>query len=203
MCQNGIFWNDNLWTPSKEISCSSVYTSNLRRWELWNDHPREGKRYVRRPCQCFLYFPLKSMVLFHLHHIVTWTHKSNKMFILTWHPLVPLVGKMKDIYTFSSVQFSSIGQSCPTLQPHESQHARPPCPSPTPGIYSHSCPSSQWCYPAISSSVISFSSCSQSLRASGSFLMSQLFSWGGRSIGVSASTAVLPMMAINDSKCCG
>ena len=80
-----------------------------------------------------------------------------------------------------------------SLQPHESQHARPPCPSPTPGVYSNSCPSSRWCHPAISSSVIPFSSCPQSLPASGSFLMSQLFTWGGQSTGVSASASVLPM----------
>ena len=80
-----------------------------------------------------------------------------------------------------------------SLWPHESQHARPPCPSPTPGVHSNSCPSSQWCHPAISSSVIPFSSCPQSLPASGSFQMSQLFAWGGQSIGVSPLTSVLPM----------
>ena len=80
-----------------------------------------------------------------------------------------------------------------SLQPHESQHARPPCPSPTPRVYSDSCPSSRWCHPNISSSAIPFSSCPQSLPASGSFPMSQLFAWGGQSIGVSASASVLPM----------
>ena len=80
-----------------------------------------------------------------------------------------------------------------SLRPHESQHARPLCPSPTPGVYSNSCPSSRWCHPAISSSVIPFSSCPQSLPASGSFPMSQHFAWGGQSTGVSASTSVLPM----------
>ena len=79
-----------------------------------------------------------------------------------------------------------------SLRPHELQHARPPCPSPTPGVYPNPCPSSQWCHPAISSSVIPFSSCPQSFPALGSFLMSQLFTWGGQSIGVSASTSVLP-----------
>ena len=79
-----------------------------------------------------------------------------------------------------------------SLQPHESQHARPPCPSPTPGVHPNSCPSSWWCHRAISSSVIPFSSCPQSLPASESFPMSQLFTWGGQSIGVSASTSVLP-----------
>ena len=91
----------------------------------------------------------------------------------------------------SSVQFTRSVVSN-SLQPHESQHARPPCPSPTPGVYSNSCPSSWWCHPAISSSVIPFSSCPQSLPASGSFPMSQLFTWGGQSTGVSALTSVLP-----------
>ena len=89
-------------------------------------------------------------------------------------------------------QFSSVTQSCPTLRPHESQHARPPCPSPTPGVHPNSRASSQWCHPAISSSVVPFSSCPQSLPAS-AFPMSQLFTWGGQTIGVSASASVLPM----------
>ena len=76
-------------------------------------------------------------------------------------------------------------------RPHESQHTRPPCPSPTPGVHSNSCPLSRWCHPAISSSVIPFS-CSQSLPASESFPMSQLFAWGGQSTGVSALASVLP-----------
>ena len=80
-----------------------------------------------------------------------------------------------------------------SLLPHESQHARSPCPSPTPGVYSNSCPLSRWCHPAISSSVIPFFSCPQSLPASGSFPMSQLLAWGGQSIGVSASASVFPM----------
>ena len=94
---------------------------------------------------------------------------------------------------YRSVQFSSVAQLCPTLRPHELQHTRTPCPSPTPGVYLNSCPSSRWCHPAILSSVVPFSSCLQSLPESGSFPMSQLFSWGGQSIGVSASASVLPM----------
>ena len=70
------------------------------------------------------------------------------------------------LFRFAGIQFSSVAQLCPTLQPHESQHARPPCPSPTPGVHSNSRPSSQWCHPAISSSVVPFSSCPQSLPAS-------------------------------------
>ena len=93
---------------------------------------------------------------------------------------------------YYSVQFSHSVVS-DSLRPHESQHARPPCPSPTPGVYTNSCPSCQWYHPAISSSVIPFSSCPQSLPASGSFTMSQLCTWAGQSIGVSASASVLPM----------
>ena len=90
-----------------------------------------------------------------------------------------------------SVKFSRSVMS-DSLQPHESQHARPPCPSSTPGVHSNSYPSSQWCHPAISSSVVPFSSCPQSLPASESFPMSQLFAWGSQSIRVSASASVLP-----------
>ena len=90
-----------------------------------------------------------------------------------------------------SVQFSCSVVSN-SLRPHESQHARPPCPSPTPRDHSDSCPLSQWCHPAISSSVVPFSSCPQSLPASESFPMSQLIAWGGQSTGVSALASFLP-----------
>jgi len=93
---------------------------------------------------------------------------------------------------FSSVQLSRSVES-DSLWPHELQHARPPCPSPTPGVHSNSCSTSWWCHPAISSSVIPFSSCLQSFPASGSFTMSSLLTLGGQSIGVSASASVLPM----------
>ena len=95
-------------------------------------------------------------------------------------------------WRFSSVQFSRSVVSN-SLRPYESQHTRPPCPSPTPGVHPNSCASCWWCHPAILSSIVPFSSCSQSLSASGSFPMSQLFTWGGQSIGVSASASVLPM----------
>ena len=98
----------------------------------------------------------------------------------------------KNNMSISSVQFSHSVMT-DSLRPHESQHARPPCPSPTPGVHSDSRPSSQWCHPAISSSVIPFSSCPRSLPASESFPVSQLFTWGGQSTGVSASASVLPM----------
>ena len=89
------------------------------------------------------------------------------------------------------VQFSRSVMS-DSLRSHELQHARPPCLSPTPGVYSNSCPSSQWCHPAISSSVIPFSSCPQSLSSSESFPVSQLFAWGGQSTGASALASFLP-----------
>ena len=99
---------------------------------------------------------------------------------------------LSNFSAFSSAQLScSVLSNC--LQPHESQQARPPCPSPTPGVHSNSLPWSRWCHPAISSSVIPFSSCPQSLPASASFPMSQLFAWGGQSIGVSVSASFLPM----------
>ena len=91
-----------------------------------------------------------------------------------------------------SVQFSHSVVSN-SLRPHELQHARPPCSSPAPGVHSDSCPSSQWCHPAISSSVVPFSSCPHSFPTSESFQVSQLFPWGGQSIGVWASASVLPM----------
>ena len=94
--------------------------------------------------------------------------------------------------TEASVQFSRSVVS-DSLRPHESQHARPACPSPTHGVYPNSCPLSQWCHPTISSSVVPFSFCLQSFPSSGSFPVSQFFTSGGQSIGVSASASVLPM----------
>ena len=135
---------------------------------------------------------------------------SRKKFILAWGRNIPskvhmavcnfthwqvsniLQNKSYLIFQFSSVQFSrSVVSDC--LQPHDLQHARPPCLSPTPRVHSNSCPLSQWCHPAISSSVVPFSSCPQSLPTSESFPVSQLFSWGGQSTGVSALVSVLPM----------
>ena len=112
------------------------------------------------------------------------THFSS---LLLWPSL-----EFYTLFLISSVQFSCSVMS-DSLQPHGPQHARPPCPSPTPGVYSNSYPLSRWCHPTISSSVVPFSSCPPYFPASGSFPMSQLFSWGGQSIGVSASTSDLPM----------
>ena len=129
----------------------------------------------------------------------TWTNvSSNKIQInykglkITVHgQLGQITDKIQKDYIISSVQFSP-SVVTDSLRPHESQHARPPCPSPTPGVHSDSCPLSRWCHPAISSSVVPFPSCPQSLPASGSLPMSQLFAWGGQSTGVSALASFLP-----------
>ena len=103
-------------------------------------------------------------------------------------------GIKRHLFLGRKIQFSSVSQSRLT---HELQHARPPCPSPTPRVYPNSCPLSWWCHSAISSSVVPFSSCPKSLPASESFPMSQLFAWGGQNIGVSSSASVLPMNTQN------
>ena len=110
----------------------------------------------------------------------------GKLQLLAWLKLLP------HWVQFSSVHFSHSVVSN-SLRPRESQHARPPCPSPTVRVYTNPCPLSQWCHPTISSSVTPFSSCPQSFPASGSFQMSQLFASGGQSTGVSASASVLSM----------
>ena len=127
------------------------------------------------------FLPVKSQRNAFIHQEQKIRNKKN---ILVW-------SIFQQCFLFSTL-FSSVAQSCPTLRPHESQHARPPCLSPTPGVHSNSRPSSWWCHPAISSSVVPFSSCPQSLPASESFPMSQLFTWGGQSTGVSALASLLP-----------
>ena len=117
---------------------------------------------------------------------------SPTLFFPCWVPMAIILFNVVMGFQFSSVQFSRSVMSN-SLRPHELQHARPPCLSPTPGVHSNSCPTSWWCHPAISSSVVPFYSCPQSLPASGSFPTSQLFAWGGQSIGVSASASILPM----------
>ena len=105
-----------------------------------------------------------------------WHQTVNQLFYLLWH----------NCHQFSRLVVSN------SSRPNEAQHARPPCPSPTLGVHSNSCSWSQRCYPTISSSVVSFSSCPQSLPASECFPMSQLFTWGGQSTGVSALASFLP-----------
>ena len=123
-------------------------------------------------------------------------HRSNFILciwissLLKRLPFPPL--NILHCHTFSSGQFSRSVMS-DSLQPHKSQHAGPPCPSPTPGVYPNSCPLSQWCHPTVSSSVVLFSSCPQPFPTSGSFQMSQLFTSGGQNTGVSASTSIFPV----------
>ena len=123
-------------------------------------------------------------------------HDSSNLEITTDKSLVIYLWSFFLTYIISillsSVHFSRSIVS-DSLQPHEPQHARPPCRSQTPGVHPNPCPSSQWCHPTISSSVIPCSSCPQSFPESGSFQMSQFFASGGQSIGVSASTSVLAM----------
>ena len=121
------------------------------------------------------------------HNILGIKHWRNETKINICHQ----ISKLSEAI-ISTVQFSCSVMS-DSLRPHEPQHARLPCPSPTTGVHPNSCPLSRWCHPTISSSVIPFSSCPQSLPASGSFQMSQPFASGGQRIGVSASTSVFPM----------
>ena len=128
-----------------------------------------------------------SFVYFYSFNVIL---KSHMGFVFCFFLLFCFVSLFQS--PFSSVPFSHSVVS-DSLWSHELQHARPPCPSPTPGVHSNSCLSSQWCHPAISSSVVPFSSCPQSLPASESFPMSQLVAWSAQSIGVSALASVLPM----------
>ena len=129
----------------------------------------------------FLSFVMqKHFILIHIHQFFCFCYLC-KLFL-------DFIYKKKKIIRLVQFSCSVVSNS---LRPHGLQHARPHCPSPTPGVYSNSCPSSQWCHPTISSSVVPFSSCLQSFQASGSFQMSQLFASGGQSIEVSASTSVL------------
>ena len=145
------------------------------------------------PCICHEVMGPDAMIL------VFWTLNFKPAFSLSYFTLIKC--SLVPLHFLSlerlSVQFSSVQFSCSvvsnSLRAHESQHTRPPCPWPTPGVDSNSCPSSRWCHPAISSSVVPFSFWSQSLPASESFPMSQLFTSGGQSNGVSASALVLPM----------
>ena len=114
-----------------------------------------------------------------------WLRETQKATYASWPSYLSEFWKWK--WRFSRSVMSN------SFRPHELQHSRPPCPSPTLGVFPNTCPSSQWCHPAISSSVVPFSSCPQSLPASGSFQKSQLFASGGQSIGVSAPASVLPM----------
>ena len=127
------------------------------------------------------------------HTIALISHASKVMFKILQARYQQYVNReLRGVQVqFSSVQFS-LSVMSDSLRPHELQHARPPCPSPTPGVHPNPCSSSWWCHPTISSSVVLFFSCPQSLPASESFPISQLFAWGGQSTGVSALVSFLP-----------
>ena len=132
-----------------------------------------------------------------------WMEKYTRVY-KTYRPVVITTNPYAYTYANSSLSSVHVSRSVvsDSLRPHESQHARPPCPTPTPGVHSNSCPSSQWCHPAILSSVVPFFSCPQSLPALGFFPMSQFFTWGGQRIGVSASASVLPTgHVLSDTEC--
>ena len=133
------------------------------------------------------------VVWFFSSQIMDFLHALNVRLYITYSPDRDPYGSLPSIYAHLSysVQFSHSVMS-EFWWPHESQHSRPPCPSPTPRVHSNSRPSSQRCHPAISSSVVPFSSCPQSLPASEPFSVSQLFAWGGQSTGVSALASFLP-----------
>ena len=135
------------------------------------------------------YFKYVHLINWIMQKVLIWRYYMT-MYSWNHHSSIRNQQKIDKTSSKRSDQIKSVAQSCPTLRPNESQHARPPCPSPTPGVHSH--PSSQSCHPAISSFVVPFSSCPQSLPASESFPMSQLFAWGGQSTGVSASALFLP-----------
>ena len=202
-----------------QISCSLVYkkasTGNVQRTMYY---PKNTGRQIMT---CVVFSSVQSLSRVQLF-ATPWTaaHQASLSITNSRSPPKPMSieSVIPSNHLISVVPFSSCPQSCPasgsfptsqlftsgsvqfshsvlsdSLRPHESQHARPPCPSPTPRVHSNSCPLSRWCHPAISSSVVPFSSCFQFLPASESFPMSQLFAWGGQSTGVSASTSVLPM----------
>ena len=176
---------DNL--LQKKITFLEAHKSlKIRKVTQWKKKKCISKDYVTRYSKCLrdtalLIFTtlLENMWLLLFYYCFTTTEISENT-------------NVRLTFIFSLVQFSHSVVS-DSLWLHGLQHAKPPCPSPTPGVYPKSCPLIPWCHPAISPSVIPFSSCPQSPPASGSFPMSQLFTSGGQSIGVSASTSVLPM----------
>ena len=144
--------------------------------------------------------PLPSRLAHNIdkNNFLTFYQRWNLEQILVYSTLVQIKHTktyihVKYVCVYLDTHISSVAQLCLTLRPHGLQHARPPCLSPTPGVHPNPCPLSRWCHPTISYSVILFSYCLQSFPASGSYPMSQFLVSGGQSIGVSASTSVLPM----------
>jgi len=174
-----------LWYPQ---NCAMITTINFKTF-IKNHYKKKKKK----PLQGRVIYMWKPKIQSPscLGHIKLCKSASIRRTVTSYNLLHTLKHAFTCMSSFSSVQFSRSVMS-DSLWPHESQHARPPCPSPTPGVHPDSRPSSQWCHPAISSSVIPFSSCPQSLPASESFPNSQLFAWGVQSTGVSALASFLP-----------
>ena len=153
--------------------------------KAWKDtHPRR-KGFQKMGNSVTVQDPMSTSGDRPLSHILCFSSSLEYLDNSVWGTFPELFYRCKSQFSCSLLSDS--------LWPHWLQHSRPPCPSPTPGVYSNSCPSSRWCHPTISSSLFPFSSCPQSFPASGSFPTSQFFTSGGQSIGVSASASVLPM----------
>ena len=153
---------------------------------MFVEHSRARMPFIFHPCFLFWIF---STYIFYWSIVALQGFRWTARWFSYTHTHILFFRLFSIIGYSDQISYSVVSDS---LQPHESQHTRPPCPSPTPGVHSDSRPSSQWCHPAISSSVIPFSSCPQSLPASESFPMSQLFTSGGQSTGVSALASFLP-----------
>ena len=151
-------------------------------WNNYEDNEGRRKYILQSPSPC-----LFTTILIHRDDDISVPKSISLQLLISFFPINGSLSGM-----FSSVQFSHSVMSN-SLQLHGLQHARPPCPSRIPGVHSNSCPLSRWCHSTVSFSVIPFSSCLQSFPTSGSFQMSQFFLSGSQSIGVSASTSVLPM----------
>ena len=189
-------WSLNHWT-TREVPHTQSFDLNpplsIQTWDLgiWAAHPL-GKLvsslFTSVPLSCSLLSLMLSLGSADSHS------KGPSKRLMSQFYLFPFLFLPYCLaWVQPTVKLLSCSVMSDSLQPHILQHPRPPCPSPAPGACSNSCPSSQWCHPTVSSSVIPFSSCLQSFPASGSFPMSQFFASGGRSIGVSASASVLSM----------
>jgi len=208
---------ETLWTVTARLLCPWNFPAGKLQWVAISSS--RGCSWLRCWTQISCVFCLGRQIL---HHCATWEalHVSTLLSkpikhtvprvhsnanyklqlirmcqcrVINCNKHITVAGDVHSVGGFSSFSQLSLSVVSDSLQPHESQHARPPCPSPTPRVHSDSRPSSQWCHPAISSSVVPFSSHLQSFPASGYFPMSELFASGGQSIGVSSSASVLPM----------
>ena len=185
------------WWPSKKLSV--VMSKVWQRVKNLNGrHEHKQEQFVSQgPSPWGIGVPHPSSILV---SVCKQVFPGGRGELLTYKKFIPPLSSHPMINSLSfraSINFISVQFRCSvlsnSLRPHGLQHARPPCPSPTPGVYSNPCPLSRWCHPTTSSSVIPFCSCPQSFPASESFPISQLFASGGQSIGVSATASVLPM----------